>query len=242
MTYNDGSTKTFNVDWNADDLAAVDTSKAGTYEVKGTVQQTTEAMYNDARADPDIFYNEDDGYYYLTGSTYEVKSTDSTNNQKDSYRSIGLKRAKTINGLKDAEEHIIIKPENGTPGHEDQYPNSFYGWSAFIWAQEFHKINGKWWIVAGSTRCLVHERCWCNNTILIPYTGDEQSIKDGGFLEAENWGEPTVLGRRRIRRDVLRARGERQGPRLLALPEECRPVPCQGKDGRWRHSAGGWQP
>ena len=34
MTYNDGSTKTFNVDWNADDLAAVDTSKAGTYEVK----------------------------------------------------------------------------------------------------------------------------------------------------------------------------------------------------------------
>ena len=69
MTYNDGSTKTFNVDWNADDLAAVDTSKAGTHEVKGTVQQTTEAMYNDARADPDIFYNEDDGYYYLTGST-----------------------------------------------------------------------------------------------------------------------------------------------------------------------------
>lgn len=194
MTYNDGSTKTFNVDWNADDLAAVDTSKAGTHEVKGTVQQTTEAMYNDARADPDIFYNEDDGYYYLTGSTYEVKSTDSTNNQKDSYRSIGLKRAKTINGLKDAEEHIIIKPENGTPGHEDQYPNSFYGWSAFIWAQEFHKINGKWWIVAGFHKGASSANGgWCNNTILIPYTGDEQSIKDGGFLEAENWGEPTVL-------------------------------------------------
>ena len=194
MTYNDGSTKTFNVDWNADDLAAVDTSRAGAYEVKGTVQQTTEAMYNDARADPDIFYNEDDGYYYLTGSTYEVKSTDSTNNQKDSYRSIGLKRAKTINGLKDAEEHIIIKPENGTPGHEDQYPNSFYGWSAFIWAQEFHKINGKWWIVAGFYKGASSTNGgWCNNTILIPYTGDEQSIKDGGFLEAENWGEPTVL-------------------------------------------------
>ena len=194
MTYNDGSTKTFNVDWNADDLAAVDTSKAGTHEVKGTVQQTTEAMYNDARADPDIFYNEDDGYYYLTGSTYEIKSTDSTNNQKDSYRSIGLKRAKTINGLKDAAEHIIIKPENGTPGHEDRYPNSFYGWSAFIWAQEFHKINGKWWIVAGFHKGASSANGgWCNNTILIPYTGDEQSIKDGGFLEAENWGEPTVL-------------------------------------------------
>ncbi|WP_236024553.1 LamG-like jellyroll fold domain-containing protein [Bifidobacterium pluvialisilvae] len=78
MTYNDGSEKTFNVTWNADDLAKIDTSKAGTYEVKGTVDQTVEAMVNDARADPDIFYNEDDGYYYLTGSTYEVKSTDPT--------------------------------------------------------------------------------------------------------------------------------------------------------------------
>lgn len=198
MTYNDDSTKTFNVDWNTDSiaeqLAALDKSKGGEITVQGTVDQTAEAMYNDARADPDIFYNEDDGYYYLTGSTYEVKSTDPNMAQKTSYRSIGLKRAKTINGLKSAEEHIIIKPENGTPGHEDQYPDSFYGWSAFIWAQEFHKINGKWWIVAGfhKGKSTVNGG-WCNNTILIPYTGDEQSIKDGGFLEPKNWGEPTVL-------------------------------------------------
>lgn len=198
MTYNDDSTKTFNVDWNTDSiaeqLAALDKSKGGEITVQGTVDQTAEAMYNDARADPDIFYNEDDGYYYLTGSTYEVKSTDPNMAQKTSYRSIGLKRAKTINGLKSAEEHIIIKPENGTPGHEDQYPNSFYGWSAFIWAQEFHKINGKWWIVAGFHKgASTVNGGWCNNTILIPYTGDEQSIKDGGFLEPKNWGEPTVL-------------------------------------------------
>ncbi|WP_308283305.1 family 43 glycosylhydrolase [Bifidobacterium pluvialisilvae] len=107
---------------------------------------------------------------------------------------MGLKRAKTINGLKDAKETIIIKPENGTPGHKDQYPDSFYGWSAFIWAQEFHKINGRWWIVAGFHKGASSTNGgWCNNTILIPYTGDEQSIKDGGFLKAENWGEPTVL-------------------------------------------------
>ena len=241
MTYNDGSTKTFNVDWNADDLAAVDTSKAGTYEVKGTVQQTTEAMYNDARADPDIFYNEDDGYYYLTGSTYEVKSTDSTNNQKDSYRSIGLKRAKTINGLKDAEEHIIIKPENGTPGHEDQYPNSFYGWSAFIWAQEFHKINGKWWIVAGFHRGASSTNgagATTPSSSRTPATSGPSRMR---IPRGRKLGRADRAGRRRIRRDVLRARGERQGPGLLALPEERRPVPCQGKDGRWRHSAGGWQ-
>lgn len=193
-TYNDGSSKNVNVEWNTDDLAKVNTSKAGTYEVKGTVKQVDEAMYNDARADPDIFYNEDDGYYYLTGSTYEVKSTDKTTLQKDSYRSIGLKRAKTISELKNAKEHIIIKPENGTPGHKDKYPNSFYGWSAFIWAQEFHKINGKWWIVAGFHKgASTTNGGWCNNTILIPYTGDTQSIKDGGMLKAENWGEPTVL-------------------------------------------------
>ena len=194
MTYNDGSTKTFSVDWNADDLAAVDTAKAGAYEVKGTVRQVDEGMYNDARADPDIFYNEDDGYYYLTGSTYEVASTDPTNSQATSYRSIGLKRSKTISGLKSAEEHIIIRPEDGTPGHMDEYPDSFYGWSAFIWAQEFHKINGRWWIVAGFHKgASTKAGGWCNNTILIPYTGDAQSIRDGGMLKAENWGEPTVL-------------------------------------------------
>lgn len=239
MTYNDGSTKTFNVDWNADDLAAVDTSKAGTYEVKGTVQQTTEAMYNDARADPDIFYNEDDGYYYLTGSTYEVKSTDSTNNQKDSYRSIGLKRAKTINGLKDAEEHIIIKPENGTPGHEDQYPNSFYGWSAFIWAQEFHKINGKWWIVAGFHRGASSTNGgWCNNTILIPYTGDERSIKDGGFLEAENWGEPTVLEGAAF--DVTYFEREENGARPRATGSSRRAQDCTLPRQRWAMASLRW--
>ena len=201
-TYNDGSSKNFNVEWNADDLAKVDTSKAGTYEVKGTVKQVDEAMYNDARADPDIFYNEDDGYYYLTGSTYEVKSTDSTTLQKDSYRSIGLKRAKTISELKDAKESIIIKPENGTPGHKDKYPNSFYGWSAFIWAQEFHQGRR--------------------------------------HAQGRELGRADRAGGRRLRRDLYGTQGERQDPRLLAVPQERRPVCGQGQDGRRRGTAGRW--
>jgi hypothetical protein len=42
MEYNDGSTKDLVVVWDEDELAAVDTSAPGRYEVSGIVQQTAE--------------------------------------------------------------------------------------------------------------------------------------------------------------------------------------------------------
>ncbi|WP_442575400.1 family 43 glycosylhydrolase [Microbacterium sp. F51-2R] len=195
LDYNDGSTKKLPVAWNTDELAAVDTSKAGTYEVSGIVQQTAEEMVNDARADPDLFFNEDDGYWYLTGSHYSIPSTAPTSQLIDAnaYRKIGLKRATTIAGLKDAPEQIVIDPDAGTPGKQAQYPNTFYGWGGYIWAQEFHKINGQWWIIAGMNKGYAPTGGWCDNTVLIPYVGSEESLRDGGLVDQENWGEPTIL-------------------------------------------------
>lgn len=192
MEYNDGSTKNLDVDWQDNLLAQVDTSKAGTYEVTGVVQQDPEEMVTDARADPHVFFNPDDGYYYLTGSHYGQPSTGPIE-ESSSYRKIGLKRAKTLEGLKDVQEQIVIDPDAGTPGHEAQYPNTFYGWGGFIWAQEFHKINGTWWIVAGMNKGYAPVGGWCDNTVLIPYTGTDESIKDGGFFDKTKWGEPVVL-------------------------------------------------
>lgn len=195
MTYNDGSTKNLPVAWDPAQLAAVDTGAAGTYEVSGTVQQTAEEMVNDARADPDLFFNEDDGYWYLTGSHYSIPSNAPSGDliDKYAYRRIGLKRAKTIAGLKDAPEQIVIDPDAGTLGHQAQYPNTFYGWGGYIWAQEFHKINGRWWIVAGMHQGYEATNGWCTNTVLIPYTGSEESLKAGGLVDPANWGEPTIL-------------------------------------------------
>lgn len=195
MEYNDGSTKDLAVLWDEGELAAIDTSAPGRYEVSGIVQQTAEEMTNDARADPHLFFNEDDGYWYLTGSHYSIPSDAPSSELIDAhaYRSIGLKRAKTIEGLKDAPEQIVIDPDAGTPGLEVQYPNTFYGWGGYIWAQEFHKINGRWWIVVGMNRGYAPTGGWPDNTVLIPYTGTEASLRDGGLIDPANWGEPSVL-------------------------------------------------
>lgn len=192
MEYNDGSTKNLDVIWQTESLSRVDTSAPGTYEVQGTVKQAPEAMVSDARADPHVFFNPDDGYYYLTGSHYGQPSTGPVD-ERQSYRKIGLKRATTIEGLDAAPEQIVVDPDAGTPGREGQYPNTHYGWGGWIWAQEFHKINGTWWIVAGMNRGYQVTQAWCDNTVLIPYTGTDASIKEGGFLNRANWGEPVVL-------------------------------------------------
>ncbi|WP_198424663.1 LamG-like jellyroll fold domain-containing protein [Microbacterium sp. CFBP 13617] len=195
LDYNDGSTKNLPVTWDAEDLASIDSRTPGTYEVSGLVQQTAEEMVNDARADPHLFFNEDDGFWYLTGSHYSIPSN-APNDQlidANAYRKIGLKRATTIAGLKDAPEQIVIDPDAGTPGKQAQYPNTFYGWGGYIWAQEFHKINGQWWIVAGMNRGYAPTDGWCDNTVLIPYTGTEESLRNGGLVDQANWGEPTIL-------------------------------------------------
>ncbi|WP_219813285.1 family 43 glycosylhydrolase, partial [Rathayibacter sp. AY1A3] len=189
LDYNDGSTKSLPVDWTEESL---DTSRPGTYEVTGTVQQHREEMVSEARADPHVFFNPDDGYYYLTGSHYAQSSLEPVN-ESQSYRKIGLKRATTIEGLKDAPEQIVVDPDAGTPGREGEFPNTHYGWGGFIWAQEFHKINGTWWIVAGMNKGYAPVGGWCDNTVLIPYTGTDASIAAGGFLERGNWGEPVIL-------------------------------------------------
>ena len=195
MEYSDGTTKDLAIEWEQDDIDAIDTAVPGEYEVQGLVKQTPEEMVFDARADPDLFFNDDDGYWYLTGSHYLIPS-DAPNGDlidRNAYRKIGLKRAKTIDGLKDAAEQIVIDPDAGTPGLENQYPNTFYGWGGYIWAQEFHKINGTWWIIAGMHRGYAPTNGWCNNTVMIPYVGSKESLAAGGLIDSKNWGEPTVL-------------------------------------------------
>lgn len=194
MEYNDGSTKSLPVTWDAADLARVGAAEPGTYTVSGTVQQGPTAMVSDARADPHVFHNEVDGYWYLTGSHYGQPS-DAPMDLATSYRKIGLKRSKTLAGLATAPESIVVDPDAGTPGRTAEYPNTFFGWSGWIWAQEFHRINGTWWILAAMNRDGYEPNAyaWPDRMVLIPYTGTDASIVAGGMLEAANWGRPVEL-------------------------------------------------
>lgn len=194
--YSDGSTKSLGIVWDQDDLKHVDTKKAGTYKVKGQVQQDAYAYpFITERADPHIFYNKDDGCYYSTGSYYEANMA--SNNVAQSYRKLDIRRAKTIEGLKTAEEHYIRESKVGDR------------WGGFFWAPEFHKINGTWYCLVGAhdfgtggitSGTNWNTSNWCSRSILIPYIGDgdsstsiEEDIQAGGMLEPSQWGEPITL-------------------------------------------------
>ncbi len=78
------------------------------------------------RADPWV-YKHEDGYYYFTGSVPE-------------YDRIEVRRAKTIQGLGEAEPVTVWrKYETGSL-------------SANIWAPEIHYIEGKWYIYFAAAR------------------------------------------------------------------------------------------
>nr|MCR4744000.1 family 43 glycosylhydrolase [Lachnospiraceae bacterium] len=100
--------------------------KAGTNELTGHLQYFS-SPFIEEKADPYVIYNEDDGYYYFTSSWPAYRDVD------HGYDRISLRRAKTIEGLAEAEEHVIWW--HHTDGTAPRY---------HIWAPELHKVGNKW--------------------------------------------------------------------------------------------------
>lgn len=122
--YSDGSTTDMKVEWDTKDI---DFSKAGTYEVEGTIQQIQyENPLIEERADPHIMYDEEEDCYYFTAS-YPAK-----NSIDNGYDRIILRKADTIEELADAEEITIWTDPAGQARH--------------VWAPEIHKVNGTWYV------------------------------------------------------------------------------------------------
>ena len=129
LDYSDGSQKEMKVVWEEKDVKDIRTDKPGTYQVKGTVQQTQyENPFIEQRADPCILKG-DDGYYYFTASYPMLGDKD-----MNGYDKVVLRRSKTIEGLKDAEE-VTIWDCDGTTG--------MY---RYIWAPEIRLIAGDYYI------------------------------------------------------------------------------------------------
>ncbi len=81
------------------------------------------------RADPFVTKGSD-GWYYFTAS-YPMYGKNDT----EGYDRIILRRAKTIDGLKDAQEKVIWDEKDSVTAYR------------FIWAPEIHEINGKWYVL-----------------------------------------------------------------------------------------------
>ncbi|WP_143316213.1 family 43 glycosylhydrolase [Clostridium sp. HBUAS56017] len=152
MKYSDGSTDDMNVNWENIDERKY--KSEGSFEVKGTVPNLYEYSNPliEQRADPYI-YKHSDGYYYFTATVPE-------------YDKIVLRRAKTIEGLKDAEEVTIwTKHATGEMG-------------SHIWAPELHYIDGRWYMyfAAGAA-----EDVWAIKPYVLECNGDNPI--DGTWTE-----------------------------------------------------------
>jgi GH43 family beta-xylosidase len=121
-SYSDGQTYDLGVTWNADQLAAVDTSTPGTYTVTGTPRWQPQVFpLISGRADPHMHRYTDP----VTGEqTWLFISTDE-NGQDDFH----LREASTVDGLKTAPDNRIL----GTGLH---------GTGGQLWAPEFHEVDG----------------------------------------------------------------------------------------------------
>ena len=149
--YSDGGTMQIPVTWNAEDLAEIDTAKAGTYRVRGTVQAAEyENPFIEERADPYVVKGED-GYYYFTASYPAYGSVDK------GYDRIILRRSKTVAGLKTAEEKTIWKAHGSGI------------MAKHIWAPEMHRIGDVWYMffAAGSSSDV-----WAIRPYVLRCTGD----------------------------------------------------------------------
>lgn len=130
LSYSDGSKAAKKVEW---DLGSVNFNKPGTYTVNGTVQRAPSMMSsNDTslginRADPCVYYNPDDGYYYF------IATNDANNNS-----TFSMKKAETLEGLKNAQETEIL--------NLDMYDDI----NTMVWAPEIHKIGGELYIFFSS--------------------------------------------------------------------------------------------
>lgn len=125
VEFESGIRAEFPVEWKQKN--ALSYQQQGDYSVEGEI--ITADYPNpliEQRADPFI-YKHQDGYYYFIASYPE-------------YDRIIMRRADTINGLKEAEEKVIWWK------HQDKEM------SKHIWAPELHFIDNKWYIYFAASR------------------------------------------------------------------------------------------
>lgn len=135
LSYSDGSTASRAITWDPDDLAAVDTSRPGTYTVRGTVRAPAYAApFIDNRADPTVYRYERDGK-----AQYLFIATDDNGGNNIGSVHLPIRGASTIAGLRNAPEVDLLNRVDGTAEKNTQGKTI----AGCYWAPELHEIGGK---------------------------------------------------------------------------------------------------
>ena len=149
--YSDGSVAQIPVEWDEEDLKAVDVTKMGVYKVSG---KAAVAEYPSP-----MFYGEADPMAIKYNGKYYFIATNETGGQVDLY----IRESDTLEGLQDAEEVLIFK-HTSSGDH-----------SGCNWAPELHVIGGELYCLFASSTT----GSWnAVQSRVMKCTGDPMNIND----------------------------------------------------------------
>ncbi|HEX5857341.1 MAG TPA: family 43 glycosylhydrolase [Microbacterium sp.] len=139
LSYNDGSTATRAIAWDAASLAAVDTATPGTYEVTGTIKQPEYATpFADERADPSVFrfdWNGDTKFLMIATEDLNLNPIDPANGAH-----MPIRIADRIEDLSDEALRAGVNTEIDLLRAGDTDADGGVMTGCF-WAPEFHVID-----------------------------------------------------------------------------------------------------
>lgn len=135
--YSDGSTAEKSVTWNESELAKVDFTKEGAYEVSGTVRQMADRI-SEAGNYPFLAGRADPNVVQFKGKYYFIATTETGENNTNLY----IREADTVAGLNEVEEHLVYDEAKGAEGGLVS--------TCRHWAPELHVINGELYMLFAS--------------------------------------------------------------------------------------------
>ncbi len=116
------------------------------YDEENEIVYYDNTKFVEGMADPNIFYDEQTGYYYMTGSYFpEEKDKDKLpGDNTEQYDRVVLRKADTLEGLQDRSKQVTIW-KVGNQGYENSDGNAVAGGGQrYIWAPEIHRVGDKW--------------------------------------------------------------------------------------------------
>jgi GH43 family beta-xylosidase len=154
--YSDGTRVPKHVIWNEESLTKVDFSKPGRYALKGKLTQPHfEFPICTDRADPCVCRWNGKYYYIAT-------------NDADYNHTLYMRCADSLEGIRDAEEHLILDS------------TTYEGIGGLLWAPEFHVIDGRMYLFHACTP----GPFFCEESHVM-------ELREGGDpLKKEDWSRP----------------------------------------------------
>lgn len=128
-----------------DDPANDSETELDNYDEENEIVYYDNTKFVEGMADPNIFYDEQTGYYYMTGSYFpEAKDKEKLpGDSPQQYDRVVLRKAETLEGLQDRSKQVTIW-KVGNQGFEDSKGQPVAGGQRYIWAPEIHRVGDKW--------------------------------------------------------------------------------------------------